>query len=178
MWTLTPRRAAPASAVVNRVPTSPDVLREQKPDAEHHEDNQDGCENPGMTRDVLPLSSGRGWHGTACCNSSAGPPSGALLPDPRKIDDHLDSLFHVLDRHPFEPRVEVLFPREDVRCGESHERQLRAVGPAADRSFVRRHAVPANGLAGDVDNTRIRVEDFPHVSILLLDRHLNPCAMS
>ena len=64
------------------------------------------------------------------------PASGPFFPDATEVDDHLDRLFHVLRRHPLEPRVEVVLAGEEVRRRQSHERQPRAVGAAADRALV------------------------------------------
>ena len=57
--------------------------------------------------------------------------------EPHQIDDHFDSLLHVLHRDPFVARVEVVLAGEQVGRRQPHERQTRAVRPAADGTFDR-----------------------------------------
>ena len=115
---------------------------------------------PGAPRRPAPV---------VCCPDQAGPGAGALLPDPREVDDDLDRLLHVLDRDPLEPRVEVVLAGEDVRRRQAHEGEPRAVGAAADRRLAQLEAGAPDRLARVLDHLRVLVEHFLHVAVGLLD---------
>src|SRR5438093_7869931 len=55
-----------------------------------------------------------------------------LFPDLAEGDYDFDRLLHVLAGHPFEPRVEIVFTREQIWRRQAHERQAGAVRAAAD----------------------------------------------
>src|SRR6266545_42502 len=55
-----------------------------------------------------------------------------LFPDLTQIHDHLDGLFHVLNRHPLETRMEVVFAGEQVRGRQAHEAEARSIRAAAN----------------------------------------------
>src|SRR6185436_1419633 len=71
----------------------------------------------------------------------------SLLPDPGEMNDDLDRLLHVLNRHPFEPRVEVLLAGKDVGCRQPHERQPASVGAAANRPLAYGQPTPSDRFA-------------------------------
>ena len=96
-----------------------------------------------------------------------------FLPDADQVNDDLDRFFHVLRRHPFEPRVEILFAGEDVRRRQAHERQSRTVGAAAYRTFVKFEVRTTDRLARVLDDVRMLIDYLTHVAVLLFDRHVD-----
>src|ERR1700730_3266011 len=95
--------------------------------------------------------------------------SGPLFPDRGEVDDGVNTLFHVLPAYPFQPRMERVLAGEDVGAGQSHERQPRAVGTAADGSLYRCEAGAPDGLHRVVDYLGMTVDHLLHVAVLLLD---------
>src|SRR6185312_4854816 len=80
-----------------------------------------------------------------------------FFPDPAERNDHVHGLLHVLPGHPFKPRVEVVFTREQIRRRQTHKGQPRAVGAA---SYGFRHhleAAAADRLTRVVDDLRMPV---------------------
>ena len=57
--------------------------------------------------------------------------------------------FHVLDRHPLQSRVKILFAAEQIRRRQSHERQVRPVRAAADGPLVDDQAGTADDCLSD-----------------------------
>src|ERR1700716_3970817 len=88
-----------------------------------------------------PISHSQHWHAPRAEAASFLRP---FFPDHREMDDGLHGLFHVLHADPFQPRMERVFPGENIGAGQPHERQPRAVGAAADRGLHRLEA----GTAG------------------------------
>ena len=64
-----------------------------------------------------------------------------------------------------------------VRAGEAAERELRAIGAAADGQHARLDAQVLVGLDGRLHELRILAHDLGHVAVLLLDRHLDALAL-
>src|SRR2546430_13456912 len=70
-----------------------------------------------------------------CVAEPARPGPGLLLrPALTNVDNYFDCLVHILDRYPFQPRVEVLFSSKQIRCRKAHERQA---GTIRDRKSTR-----------------------------------------
>src|SRR5262249_20882498 len=65
---------------------------------------------------------------------------GAAGPLSTEFHEALDGFVHVLDRAPREARVEVVLAGEQVRRRQTHERQSRSIGPAANGLFDRLHS--------------------------------------
>jgi len=62
-----------------------------------------------------------------------------------------------------------MFARKNVRRRQAHERQLRSISPAANRSFPDRHPGAANRLTRVFDDVRMSVEHLAHVPVLFFD---------
>src|SRR3954467_2144690 len=69
--------------------------------------------------------------------------------------------------------MEVVLAREQVGCGETHERQARAIGAATNWLLDGREASGADRLARALHYLRMPVEHFAHVPVLLLDLDLD-----
>ena len=66
--------------------------------------------------------------------SSARLITGHLFPCATQVHDHLDRLLHVLHRHPFQPRVEVVLPAKMFGVGRPmNDRRDPAVPPQIGR---------------------------------------------
>src|SRR4029453_16484135 len=97
---------------------------------------------------------------------------GILFPDTAQIHDDLDRLFHVLHGYPFESRVKIVLTCEDIRRRQPHERKLGAVGAAPNRARLDVDPGTADRFTGVTRDLGVPIEDFLHVSVGLLDRHL------
>src|SRR6267154_2319996 len=96
-----------------------------------------------------------------------------LFPDLAERDDDVDGFLHILTRYPFEPRMEVVFAGKEIGRRQAHERQPRAVGPAADGLLDDLEAAPPDRLACVLDHVGMAVEHGPHVAVLLGDGDLD-----
>jgi len=74
--------------------------------------------------------------------------------------------------------VEIVLPGEDVRGRQPHERELGAVGPAANRALAKLEAGASNGLARVLDHVRMMIEYLAHIPILFLDDNLHAGAVT
>src|SRR5256885_15568101 len=109
-----------------------------------------------------------------CVAEPARPGPGLLLrPALTNVDNSFDRLVHILDRYPFQPRVEVLFSSKQIRCGKAHERQAGTISAAANLMYLRCDAGARHRDLRVFDHVRMTIEYFFHVAILLLDHDLD-----
>src|SRR6476659_6830311 len=69
--------------------------------------------------------------------------------------------------------MEIVLAREEVRCGQAHEREPRAIGPAANRLLLWLETRAAERRPRTLDDLRPLVQHLAHVAVLLLNRDLN-----
>src|SRR5205823_13530467 len=100
----------------------------------------------------------------------------SLRPDAAELHHYLRRLLEVLPRGPLQARMEVVFSGEQVRRGQSHEREPRSIGAAADWLLNRDQPDAANRLARAVDDIRTAVYHLAHVPIRLLHFQFDPGA--
>ena len=86
---------------------------------------------------------------------------GALLPEASEVDDDLDRLLHVLDRHPLEPRVKVVLAGEDVRRRQAHEREPANRRCRREWPAMHLEAGPADRLVRVLDDLRASCRALP-----------------
>src|SRR5690606_430323 len=79
-----------------------------------------------------------------------------------------DGLFQILNGYPLFLAVECMAAGEDVRTGQAHERQPRAIGPAADAAADWCHSCASDGFQPNLHDARVAVEHLFHVAVLFL----------
>lgn len=89
---------------------------------------------------------------------------------PGKLQEDGCLPLHTLHRNMLIGAVEGVTARSQVRAGESHKGQARAIGAAADRVYLRLDADAPGGLLGVADEMHMRSDHLSHIAVLLLDR--------
>lgn len=80
-------------------------------------------------------------------------------------------LFHVLEHDELVLAVGVFAAGAQVRAGQAHEGEPRAVGAAADRDDLRLHAVSQHGGLRRLDDLHVRQNLFLHVVVHVRELH-------
>ena len=97
-----------------------------------------------------------------------------MLYEAANFYDSALSGFHGLNRNVFVSAVEVHAAGEDVRTRKAFERELSAVGAAANGLHFRLDAGIFHRLLGDIDNEHYRFDFFTHIVVLVVN--FNACA--
>ena len=87
-------------------------------------------------------------------------------PHARELDERRGGEAHVLDADPLALAVRVVAAGEEVRRGQAHLGQRRAVGAAADRRLLRLEPHAADRFLEVRDDLGVRLERVAHVAVL------------
>src|SRR5438093_10732870 len=120
----------------------------------------------------LKVRASHAWAGTAWPKVQELVPR-LFSPATANLDNGVHGFVHILDRHPFKPRVNVVLTGEQIWCRKAHERETRAVRAAANLMQSRRDARAFHPLSRVLDDFRVLFEHVLHVAILLLDDDLH-----